>query len=107
MTFHSLYRLERRGLLELPDPGSGGRRLDGRAAARARQECIADTGETIDDEIFDRFAARLSYMSGDFADDATYEQVAERSAAPAARSSISRFRRRSSGWSSRDWRGWA
>ena len=38
MTFQALYRLERRGLLELPDPGSGGRRLDDRPAARARQE---------------------------------------------------------------------
>ncbi len=36
MTFRSLYRLERRGLLELPDRRRGGRRLDGRPAPRPR-----------------------------------------------------------------------
>jgi glucose-6-phosphate 1-dehydrogenase len=41
------------------------------------RECIVNCGETVDDEVFDRFAARLSYLSGDFADDKTYEQVAE------------------------------
>ena len=43
--------------------------------AHARQ-CIQDCGETIDDEIFERFSARLSYLAGDFGDDATYAQVA-------------------------------
>ena len=41
-----------------------------RAHARS---CIADTGETIDEEVFARFASRLDYVSGDFGDDATYE----------------------------------
>ena len=36
MTFRSLYRLEKRGLLELPDRRGRGRRLDARAPARAR-----------------------------------------------------------------------
>ena len=41
-----------------------------------RRECIEGTGESIDDEVFERFAARLSYVSGDFTDAATYEKVA-------------------------------
>ena len=41
------------------------------------RKCIEDCGETIDDEVFDRFAARLSYLPGDFGDDATYERVAD------------------------------
>ena len=36
MTFRSLYRLERRGLLDCPIVGVAGRRLDGRAAASTR-----------------------------------------------------------------------
>ena len=36
---------------------------------------IVGTGEQLDQEVFDRFAARLSYVSGDFADAATYERV--------------------------------
>ena len=35
------------------------------------------TGEPLDEEVFDRFADRLSYVAGDFGDDATYERVAE------------------------------
>ena len=36
MTFHSLYRLERRGLLDCPIVGVAVRRLDGRRAPRPR-----------------------------------------------------------------------
>jgi glucose-6-phosphate 1-dehydrogenase len=36
---------------------------------------VQDTGEQIDDDVIDRFAQRLSYVSGDFADDKTYENV--------------------------------
>ena len=37
--------------------------------------CIAATGEEVDDEVFARFAKRLSYVAGDFEDAATYERV--------------------------------
>ena len=33
--------------------------------------------ETIDEEVFERFAARLSYMSGDFGEPSTYERLAQ------------------------------
>ena len=75
MTFQALYRLERRGLLSCPILGVA---ADDWTVERLREharECIAATGEAVDDEIFDRFAARLSYISGDFADDSVYEQV--------------------------------
>ena len=71
MTFRSLYRLEPRGLLRLPDPRRGGRRLDRRRPARARPRVDRGLRQTIDEEAFDRFAARLSYVPGDFADAAT------------------------------------
>jgi glucose-6-phosphate 1-dehydrogenase len=75
MTFHSLYRLEARGLLDCPIVGVA---VDDwtvdQLIARAR-ESIEGTGETIDSGVFDRFAARLSYVSGDFTDPTTYERV--------------------------------
>src|SRR3954471_4868520 len=76
MTFRSLYRLERRGLLRCPILGVA---VDDwsdeelRAHARAAIEAC---GETIDEATFTRFAARLSYLSGDFAEAATFERVA-------------------------------
>ena len=76
MTFRSLYRLERRGLLQCPILGVAADDWsddDLRAHARAAIEAC---GETIDDATFARFAARLSYQSGNFAEPATFERVA-------------------------------
>jgi hypothetical protein len=53
-------------------------RLSQTSAAQVRvraRESIEAAGETIDREVFDRFAARLSYVSGDFTDPVTYERV--------------------------------
>src|SRR6185295_8612760 len=76
MTFHSLYRLEARGLLDCPIVGVAvDDWTDDQLRARAR-ESIGGTGEKIDEQVFDRFAERLSYQSGDFADASTYQRVA-------------------------------
>ena len=75
MTFRSLYRLEARGLLDCPIVGVA---VDDwtidQLVERAR-ESIVGTGEPLDEEIFERLAARLSYVQGDFGDAATYERV--------------------------------
>jgi glucose-6-phosphate 1-dehydrogenase len=76
MTFHSLYRLERRGLLACPIVGVAGDDWTVEQLRDHARTCIADCGEAIDDEVFDRFAARLSYVAGDFNDADTYGQVA-------------------------------
>src|SRR4051794_39661415 len=76
MTFRSLYRLEQRGLLDCPILGVAVQDWsvdDLREHARA---AIEGTGEAIDDEVFERFAARLSYVAGDFGDAETYKRVA-------------------------------
>jgi glucose-6-phosphate 1-dehydrogenase len=76
MTFNSLYRLERRGLLNCPIIGvavSDWSDDDLRSHARADIEAC---GTKIDEEVFKRFAARLSYVPGDFDDAGTYERVA-------------------------------
>jgi glucose-6-phosphate 1-dehydrogenase len=76
MTFHSLYRLERRGLLDCPIVGVAGDDWTVDQLRQHARKCIQDCGETIDEAIFKRFAARLSYLSGDFSDDDTYARVA-------------------------------
>jgi glucose-6-phosphate 1-dehydrogenase len=77
MTFHSLYRLEGRGLLDCPIVGVAFEdwNLD-QLVQRARDSIVA-TGEELDEEVFARFAKRLSYHHGDFMADATYTEVVE------------------------------
>ncbi len=77
MTFRSLYRLEARGLLDCPIVGVAFDDWDiEQLRTRARQS-IAAAGEQIDEEVFARLAERMSYVSGDFSDAATYERVAD------------------------------
>src|SRR6059036_3025391 len=77
MTFLSLYRLERRGLLDCPIVGVAGDdwTVDD-LRARARSSIETAGGEPVDDQVFARFANRLSYVSGNFADPDTYAKVA-------------------------------
>jgi glucose-6-phosphate 1-dehydrogenase len=75
MTLHSLYRLEARGLLSCPIIGVA---VDDWTVDHLREHArtvIAATGQTIDDAVFERLAARLDYVSGDFTDAATYAKV--------------------------------
>jgi glucose-6-phosphate 1-dehydrogenase len=77
MTFRSLYRLERRKLLDCPIVGVA---LDDWSVATLRdhaRQAIEAGGETLDEDVFARFAKRLSMVSGDFADAKTYERVAQ------------------------------
>ena len=63
MTFRSLYRLERRGLLSCPIVGVAvDDWTDDQLRDHAR-ECVVGTGESLDDDVFARLAARLSYVS--------------------------------------------
>ena len=76
MTFRSLYRLEKRGLLRCPIVGVAVNDWTIEHLREHARECIVATGEQLDSAVFDRFAARLSYVSGDFTDAATYTRVA-------------------------------
>ncbi|MEU7826044.1 glucose-6-phosphate dehydrogenase [Catellatospora sp. NPDC049133] len=76
MTFRSLYRLDRRGLLDCPIIGVAGQDWTVEQLRDHARECIAGTGEPVDDTVFARFAARLSYVSGDFTDAGLYQRVA-------------------------------
>jgi glucose-6-phosphate 1-dehydrogenase len=75
MTFRSLYRLERRGLLTCPIVGVA---VDDWTTEDLRQharKAVEATGEPVDEQTFERFAGRLSYLSGDFGDPATFQRV--------------------------------
>src|SRR5881392_395782 len=63
MTFHSLYRLEQRGLLSCPIVGVA---VDDWSVDDLRthaHDAIVACGETIDGKVFERFASRLAYVS--------------------------------------------
>jgi glucose-6-phosphate 1-dehydrogenase len=75
MTFRSLYRLERRGLLKCPVVGVAAEDWSVEHLREHARKCIEGTGESLDATVFERFAARLSYVGGDFMQAATYERV--------------------------------
>ena len=76
MTYRALYRLEARGLLDCPvvgvafDPWTNEQLVE-----RARDAISAE--EELDEAVFGRLAGKLSYLHGDFADAATYAEVAK------------------------------
>ncbi len=77
MTFRSLYRLEARGLLDCPIVGVAVDDWTVDDLRKRARESIEAKGDRVDEEVFARFAARLSYLSGDFTDAGTYKRVGE------------------------------
>ncbi len=77
MTFRSLYRLEARGLLDCPIVGVAADDWTVDQLVQRARDSIEGTGEQIDEEVFQRFVERLSYVSGDFTDPATYGRVGD------------------------------
>jgi glucose-6-phosphate 1-dehydrogenase len=77
MTFRSLYRLERRGLLDCPIVGVAVDDWNVDQLKERARTSIEGTGEQLVPEVFERFANRLSYVEGDFGDAATYDRVAK------------------------------
>ena len=86
MTFRSLYRLERRGLLKCPIVGVAVNDWTIDQLRQHARQCIEDTGEPVDGAVFKRFSDRMSYIQGDFADSATYRKV--RSAIKSAKTPV-------------------
>jgi glucose-6-phosphate 1-dehydrogenase len=77
MTFRSLYRLERRGLIDCPIVGVAVDDWTVDQLIERARESIVGTGEPLDEDVFKRLASRFSYVSGDFGDDATYARVGD------------------------------
>lgn len=77
MTFRALYRLEARRKLGCPIVGVALDRWSDDALRQHARQAIEDSGERVDEEVFARFAARLSMVSGDYGHAATYQRVAK------------------------------
>ena len=69
MTFRSLYRLERRGLLDCPIVGVAVDDWSVDQLIQRARDSIVGTGEPLDEAVFERLAKRFSYVQGDFGDD--------------------------------------
>ena len=76
MTFRSLYRLERRGLLHCPIIGVAFEDWTLADLAERARTSIVGTGEPLDDAVFARLVGRLDYVQGDLTEDGTYDRVA-------------------------------
>jgi glucose-6-phosphate 1-dehydrogenase len=75
MTFKALYRLEERGKLDCPIIGVAIDDWDDEKLREHAREAIGDSVGQPDEDVFDRLAARLSYVQGDYADPDTFERV--------------------------------
>src|SRR5262245_24846949 len=75
MTFHSLYRLEARGLLNCPIVGVAVDKWSQEDLRDHARMAIEKSGEPVDDTVFDRLAGRMSYLDGDFGQAETYARV--------------------------------
>ena len=75
MTFRSLYRLERRGLLACPIVGVAAEDWTVAHLREHVRECIEGTGERWTRPYSSASPRGSSYVSGDFNDAATYERV--------------------------------
>ena len=89
-TFHSLYRLEALGLLDLPIVGVA---VDDWSVQQLREHAraaIIAAGGAIDEGVFKRLTDRLAYVQGDLTHAETYARVRDRR----ARRILRRFRGR-------------
>jgi glucose-6-phosphate 1-dehydrogenase len=75
MTFHALYRLEARGKLDCPIVGVAIDEWDDAKLREHAREAIAATVEDPDEDVFGRLAARMSYIQGDYGEEATFAAV--------------------------------
>jgi len=75
MTFRSLYRLEKRGLLDCRIVGVALEDWTVERLLEFARKAIAGSGETIDERVFKRLAGRLSYVGGDFSDAQTFARL--------------------------------
>jgi glucose-6-phosphate 1-dehydrogenase len=76
-TIPALYGLEQRGLLDCPVIGVATDAWTTEQLREHARRCVELAGLPFDQHVFQRFAARMSYVSGDFTDEATFDRVAE------------------------------
>jgi glucose-6-phosphate 1-dehydrogenase len=74
-TFPALYRLERRGLLELPVIGSGRTAWSDDDLRKHARASIEEGLRVVDNEVLERLLSRLRYVHGDMDDADTVERL--------------------------------
>ncbi len=77
MTLPSLYQLEARGLLDIPIIGVGRSNWSDEDLRARLAESLAERGVDVDPAVVARLGARLSYLRGDTAADATYSALVQ------------------------------
>jgi len=77
MTFRALYRLEARGKLDCPIVGVAIDEWDDETLRRHAHDAIGSTVGSPDEDVFDRLAARLAYVQGDYAESETFDRLAK------------------------------
>jgi glucose-6-phosphate 1-dehydrogenase len=75
MTFRALYRMEVSGALKIPVVGVALDDWDDEALRKHAREAVETTVKEIDGMALEAMLARLSYVQGDYGDDATFDRV--------------------------------
>ncbi|MDH4366354.1 MAG: glucose-6-phosphate dehydrogenase (NADP(+)), partial [Acidimicrobiia bacterium] len=73
--FSALYHLSAAGRLDMPVIGVASRPWSDDILRREARAALAEAGEDVDDGVFDRLAANLHYVAGDYTDRATYGEI--------------------------------
>jgi glucose-6-phosphate 1-dehydrogenase len=74
-TFRALYKLTEDRELPCPVIGVAVEQWDDDQLRKRARESIEGSGDKLDERVFSQLAARLSYVSGDFSDQTTYQRV--------------------------------
>lgn len=77
MTLPSLYRLERRQALKVPVLGVAFDSISTADLVVMAHDAIEKVEGSVDEAVFQRLAARFSYLHGNFTDDKLYQQIAD------------------------------
>jgi len=73
--FPALYDLAAKRALDIPIVGVASSQWTDDDLRRRARESLEDAGKKIDDEVFDRLAARLCYVAGRYEDPELFERV--------------------------------
>ncbi len=74
--FKALYRLEADGVLGVPVIGVASSKWSLNELRDNAHSALIEGGEDVDEDVWNRFAARLDYVSGDYREPSTFEAVA-------------------------------
>src|SRR6201992_2354881 len=79
MHFRALYRMQGSGALKIPVVGVALDDWDDEALRKHAREAVEATVKKIDGEALEAMLARLTYVQGDYGEDATFDRVKEAS----------------------------